>query len=205
MWNLRNGRELGRRLTLEGDVADLEVAPDGRRVAVATNYYAAWLWRPGTSRKQELEHPRDVLAVAFSADGRTLATGSADNTARLWDVRSGREKEVLRGHADSVEDLDFTRDGRFLSTAGRDRTAKIWDVQRGRVFASLGVTGADASVSLVRFARDGRRLVLAGTDGAVRIKTCEGCGSLDDVIAAARRLVPRKLTRAERDRYLPSD
>ena len=80
----------------------------------------------------QLGHPGMVTGVAFSPDGRLLATASSDRTARLWDVGTGVELKVLRGHWASVSDIAFSPDGRLLATTSYDGTTRIWDPISGR-------------------------------------------------------------------------
>ena len=71
-------------------------------------------------------HTSDVMSVAFSPDGRTLATGSADKTARLWNVSSGQEIMKFTGHTSLVTSVAFSPDGRTLATGSWDKTALIY-------------------------------------------------------------------------------
>lgn len=73
----------------------------------------------------ELQHNSSVNAVAFSPDGRKVATASYDNTARLWDVETGKQIQRLE-HDGSVYGVAFSPDGQKLATASDDKTACIW-------------------------------------------------------------------------------
>ena len=85
---------------------------------------------------------RGVTAVALSADGRWLATGSEDGTARLWNLQVddiAASARVLRGHEGGVGAVALSVDGRWLMTGSEDGTARLWDLQVDDIAASARV------------------------------------------------------------------
>ena len=73
-------------------------------------------------------HTSWVTSVAFSPDGRLLASGSDDQTVKLWDVATGQEVRTLSGHTAPVRSLAFSPDGRLLASGSWDGTVRIWGV-----------------------------------------------------------------------------
>lgn len=107
------------------------------------------------SLPQTTGYPYSVKSVAFSPNGRLLATGSVV-TIKLWEVETGAEVHTLRGHTDWVWGVAFSPDGRLLASASLDHTAKIWEIETGKEIRTLHTS---AQVWSVAFSPDGRLLV----------------------------------------------
>ena len=102
-------------------------------------------------------HTNRVLGVAFSPDGRLLATASEDRTARLWDSATGEHLRTLTGHTSDVVAVAFSPDGRLLATAS-GKKARLWDPATGDCLRTLAHNG---TVWGVAFSPDGRLLATA--------------------------------------------
>src|SRR5262249_37094711 len=76
-------------------------------------------------------HTATVDAVAFSPDGRTVASGSVDHSVRLWETATGQEVRCFEGHAEDVKGVAFAPNGRVLASAGVDGVVLLW-TWRGR-------------------------------------------------------------------------
>jgi WD40 repeat protein len=115
---------------------DLTFSPDSARLAAG----GMELHRPAPGRVQVWEvpswkslvtfdtHTQAVKRVAFSPDGRTLATGGMDGTLRLWEVAAGKERRRFQGHEGVIAGLAFAPDGRSLAAASADAPVFVWDV-----------------------------------------------------------------------------
>ena len=108
-----------------------------------------------------------VLAVAFSPDGKLLASGSSDNTVNLWDMANGTQVgQPLKGHKNAVFGVTFSQDGKLLASGGMDGTSVLWDVAT-RTQVGEPLKGHRGPVYSVAFTPDGKLLASGGFDDTV--------------------------------------
>ncbi|MFH8799416.1 trypsin-like peptidase domain-containing protein [Streptomyces sp. NPDC017936] len=112
-------------------------------------------------------HDQPLQSVAFSPDGRTLATASDDHSVRLWNVATGKPGRTLSGHTAPVYSVAFSPDGRTLATGSWDHTARLWNVATGEVQATL--KKHTNKVHSVAFSPDGRTLATGSWDHTARL------------------------------------
>jgi WD40 repeat protein len=112
-------------------------------------------------------HSSSVLAVAFSGDGKTLASGGQDKLVKLWDAATGRDLRTLKGHGDWVQAVAFSPDGKLLASGSRDQTIKLWAVATGQELRTL--KGHTDAVNAIAFSVDGRVIASGGGDHTIRL------------------------------------
>ncbi len=146
-------------------------------------------------------HSDWVSNVAFSPDGKTLASGSADNTIILWDVASRQPiGQPLSAHSDYVLSVAFSPDGKTLASASNDQTIILWDVA-SRQPIGQPLSGHSSAVFSVAFSPDGKTLASGSLDNTIILwnlnprlwieKTCQRAG--------------RNFTRAEWEKDFPNE
>jgi WD40 repeat protein len=187
LWQLPSGALHKTCAAHSGSCHGLAFAPDGRTLAVAGSGHriTVGLWDPSTGEHRGgLTDPGPaaarrptapaapppgepclhVGAVAFSADGATLAGGCSDGVIRLWDVPSGELRPRLSGHTEQVGWLAFTPDGRTLASLGHDNVLYLWHLGTGQRLFTLDTQGQ--KLQGLAFSRDGRLLVAGGRPAA---------------------------------------
>jgi WD40 repeat protein len=152
-------------------------SPDGKSIATCGERVASIRVAPnqdapmndnavGTQLREYRGHNGLVSAVAFSKDGRFLATGSADNVVRVWDT-SASEKLVrtFHGHDHQITALAFSPDGEFLASASMDQNVRLWNMQPSDPHRNFA--GHTNSVWSAAIRKDGRQIASGGADRTV--------------------------------------
>lgn len=179
------GRQLRELKGHTGGVTALAFAPDGRTLISASHDATLRFWDAATGkhiRKLQVadetsEFPSldqykginsgGVLAVAYSSDGRFLASGSYDGTVRIWDSDTGKELHALRGHGREVASVVFSPDGKVLASGSFDHTIRLWDAGSGKLLQPR--QGADGPVNNLAVSPDGRLAVTVCHDHTIRM------------------------------------
>ncbi|WP_199247710.1 serine/threonine-protein kinase [[Phormidium] sp. ETS-05] len=179
LWNLPGGTQINSFSLHIGPVQALAISPDGQTLATGFQNGSIKLspLNPGNDSSPEdnqglshtilVGHVNKVHTVAFSPDGKILATGSADNTIRLWDVATGKLRHTLSNSQGIIYSVAFTGDGDILASGSASGQIQLWNVATGAAIKNL--PAHSGLVESVAFSPDGRTLASASTDKTIKI------------------------------------
>ena len=180
LWDMHTGEH---KRTLNGHkhrVYSVAFSPDGKTLASGSDDNTIRLWNVDTGETERIltghagefegvdnghSNVEGVKSVAFSPDGKTLASGGGDNVIHFWDIGTGKREMTLVGHTHWVFSLAFSPDGKTLASGSVDSNIRLWDAYTGEHKKTL--TGHSAWVRSIAFSPDGKTLVSGSDDGSV--------------------------------------
>ena len=173
VWNVSDGKEVFSLVApvAPGDAPGIifAAAYDPKGGLIATGGQGVYLWNAKTGKPVRAlgGAGADVSALVFSANGTSLAAGTAEGTVTVWKVASGETWNMTGRHMGHVTALAFDATGLQVVSAGADGALKTWDVPGQRVRKTL--RGHTGQVSAVAVSPDGKWIVSGGRDKALRV------------------------------------
>ncbi|KAJ4864208.1 WD domain, g-beta repeat domain-containing protein [Trichoderma breve] len=160
------------RQTLDaGDEVNVVAFSPNSRILASALGHIVQFWDASTGSPQRtLEgHTGKVRSIAFSSDGKILASSSDDNTIRLWDASTGSHQRTLVGHIGKVRSIAFSPDNTILASSSIDNTIRLWDIALGSCRQKIEEHDDGTRYKSVAFSPDGRILASVSGPGILRL------------------------------------
>ena len=151
-----------------GSILAAKFSPTGKLLATAIENQI-YLWELDNIRQlvQLDGHTAWVRSLAFSPQGKILASGSRDRTIRIWNVESGECLQILTGHTSDVQSVAFSHDGNTLASGSNDKTIRLWNISTGQCLQVF--RGHTNNLTFVTFHPHKEILITASVDKTVRL------------------------------------
>lgn len=177
--------------------------PDGKVFVIGGSNGRIYRWVIGDQRRQRSRtgltpaSNAGVLALAYSADGQTFASGHTDGGVRYWLDKGCKRLGEWTGHTGNVRSVSISPDGKYVASAGSDKTIRVWEVATGT--AAWQILGHAGEVTSVQFVGSHEQVASASLDGTVRLwrltgaataKTADAGRNTPDIARKAKLLVP---------------
>lgn len=174
LWNLETGNELRTMSGYSNYVEDVVFSLDDQFLATSTYNGKIVVWKidkKGEFLKMQAHtsaNSEQVRDLAFSPNGKLLASASDDNTIRLWNPRTGDLIRTLEAHSDNVTSVAISPDGKLLASGSDDKTVKLWNLETGNEITTF--LGHTNYVQDVAFSPDGHFLVSGDYDNNILVR-----------------------------------
>jgi WD40 repeat protein len=171
LWNFSTGKEIYTLIGYEGDFKSLAFSPDSKTLALDSDRIIRLVnVTTGKEISTLAGYARGKdYSVAFSRDGKTLASASVDDESiELWNLAMGQKIfRLITSHIYGINKVAFSSDGKTLASASDDKTIKLWNVATGKEIYTL--TGHKDGVYSITFSQDGKTLASASYDGTIKL------------------------------------
>ncbi|BAY31277.1 WD-40 repeat-containing protein [Nostoc carneum NIES-2107] len=164
-------------------VNSVAFSPDSQKLASGSDDSTIKLWDVSTGKViQTIPHLQEatptasyidsgyqdsVTSIAFSSDGKKLASGSEDKTIKLWDISTGKLLQTFNGHSSLIKTIALSSDGKKLASGSDDKTIKLWDISTGKLLQTF--SGHSDVVNSVAFSSDGQKLASGSKDKTIKL------------------------------------
>ncbi len=182
LWDARTATHLATLVGHQREITAVAFSPDGNTLATGDGVVRwrrtekegiesevrVWNKRTGKLITVLKGHTQSIYCVAFSPDGMTIATGSADKTARLWNAHTGQHLATLTGpsklksHLSTVSSIAYSPDGKNIATGCLDNSLRLWDAQSGELITKIKET--NAGIYSLAFSPDGKTIATGSND-----------------------------------------